>query len=151
MEGIIIREMSANDLPEVIAIEDQCHAAPWTSNSFKYEITNKEAVLKVVELNEQVIGYVCVRTILDMTHLLNISVMPEFRRLGIGSMLLYGVLQTLRQLKPDQVITLEVRESNTAAKKLYRKFGFEVKGRRKGYFKKPEEDALIMKLDVALA
>ncbi len=151
MERIIIREMSSNDLPEVIAIEDQCHATPWTSSSFKYEITNKEAVLKVVELNGRVIGYVCVRTILDMTHILNISVLPDFRRLGIGSMLVHSVLQVLGELRPDRAITLEVRESNTAAKKLYRKFGFEVTGRRKDYFKKPEEDALIMKLDAAPA
>lgn len=151
MEGIIIREMSANDLPEVITIEDQCHATPWTSSSFKYEIINKEAVLKVAELNGQIIGYVCVRTILDMTHLLNISVLPVFRRLGIGSMLLHGVLRTLKELRPEQEITLEVRESNKAAKKLYRKFGFEVTGKRKDYFKKPEEDALIMKLDAAPA
>ncbi len=148
MEGIIIREMSANDLPEVIAIEDQCHTTPWTSNSFEYEIKNREAVLKVAEINERVIGYVCVRTILDMTHLLNLSVLPEFRRLGIGSMLMQGVLQTMRQLMPDRKITLEVRESNTAAKNLYRKFSFEVTGQRKGYFKKPDEDALIMELKV---
>lgn len=147
MEGIIIREMSGNDLPQVIAIEDQCHATPWTSNSFEYEIDNRDAFLKVAELNERVIGYVCIRTILDMTHLLNLSVLPEFRRLGIGSMLINSVLQALRQLRPDDKIILEVRESNTAARMLYRKFGFREEGRRRDYFNKPNEDAIVMGLD----
>ena len=147
MEGIIIREMSNNDLSQVIEIENQCHSTPWNSNSFEYEIDNRDAFLKVAELNEQVVGYVCVRTILDLTHLLNISVLPGFRRLGIGSMLINSVLQALRQLRPDDKITLEVRESNTAAIMLYRKFGFRAEGRRRGYFNKPNEDAIVMGLD----
>lgn len=148
MEGIKIREMSNSDLPEVIDIENLCHATPWTSNSFEYEISNKEAILRVAVLDGKIVGYVCVRTILDLTHLLNLSVLPEFRRLGIGSMLLNSVLLTLRQLDSDSDVTLEVRESNIAAIKLYEKFGFVITGKRRDYFKKPEEDAAIMKLDI---
>jgi ribosomal-protein-alanine N-acetyltransferase len=140
--------MSNSDLPEVIEIENVCHAMPWTSNSFEYEISNEEAILRVAVLGGQVVGYVCVRTILDMTHLLNLSVLPEFRRLGIGSILLNSVLRTLRQLDSDSDVTLEVRESNIAAIKLYEKFGFVITGKRRDYFKKPDEDAAIMKLDM---
>jgi ribosomal-protein-alanine N-acetyltransferase len=104
--------------------------------------------LRVAGLNGQIVGYVCVRTILDLTHLLNISVLPEFRRMGIGSMLMYNVLRTLRQLGSDNDVTLEVRESNIAAIKLYEKFGFVTTGKRSGYFRKPDEDAAIMKLDI---
>ncbi len=148
MEGINIREMSSSDLDKVLEIEGLCHATPWTSNSFEYEIRNKEAVLRVAVLGGQVVGYICVRTILDLTHVLNLSVLPEFRRLGIGSMLLNSVLLTLRELNSDCDLTLEVRESNIAAIKLYEKFGFVISGRRRDYFKKPEEDASIMKLDI---
>ena len=151
MEGIGIREMSGNDLPRVIAIENECHATPWTSNSFEYEIRNKGAILKVAVLDGQVVGYICIRTILDMTHVLNIAVLPEFRRVGIGSMLLYGALKALAQLIPDKNLTLDVRESNFAAIRLYEKFGFKVTGSRRGYYKKPEEDAMIMELDIQSA
>ncbi|HDY89772.1 MAG TPA: ribosomal-protein-alanine N-acetyltransferase [bacterium] len=148
MDRIKIREMSSSDFDEVLEIEGLCHATPWTSNSFEYEIRNKGAVLRVAVLGGQVVGYICVRTILDLTHILNLSVLPEFRRLGIGSMLLNSVLITLRELNSDCDLTLEVRESNIAAIKLYEKFGFVISGRRRDYFKKPEEDASIMKLDI---
>ncbi len=148
MEGIVIREMSCNDLPEVIAIENRCYSTPWTANSFRYELANERAILKVAVLHDRIVGYVCIRTILDETHLLNISVMPEFRRTGIASMLMFNILQVLRQLNPSTKLVLEVRESNAAAAGLYKKFGFHVTGRRKGYYKKPDEDAIVMELDM---
>ncbi len=138
----------SSDLDGVLEIEGLCHTTPWTSNSFEYEIRNKEALLRVAVVGGQVVGYICVRTILDLTHLLNLSVLPEFRRHGIGSMLLNSVLLMLRELNSDCDLTLEVRESNIAAIKLYEKFGFVVSGRRRDYFKKPEEDASIMKLNI---
>ncbi len=148
MEGIIIRGMSHNDLPQVIAIENRCYTTPWTASSFDYELGNKKAILKVAVLDDRIIGYVCIRTILDVTHLLNISVLPKFRRIGIGSMLIFNALQALRQLNPGTKLTLEVRESNTAAIKLYKKSGFKVTGKLQGYYNKPDEDAIIMALDM---
>ncbi len=148
MEGITIREMSLNDIPEVIAIENRCYTTPWNVNSFRYELGNKRAILKVAVLDGRIIGYVCIRSILDETHLLNISVVPELRRTGIAGMLIFNVLQALRQLNPGTKLTLEVRESNSAAARLYEKFGFKVTGRRRGYYKKPYEDAIIMGLEL---
>ncbi|MBI5409947.1 MAG: ribosomal protein S18-alanine N-acetyltransferase [Nitrospirae bacterium] len=148
MEGIIIREMSSGDLPEVHALEDQCYSTPWSINSFKHELQNKDAILKAAVLNHHIIGYVCVRTILDMTHLLNLAVSPEFRRKGVGSMLLLEVIKDLKRLKPGIKLTLEVRQSNTAAVKLYEGFGFKATGKRTGYYQKPHDDAVIMELDI---
>lgn len=148
MEGIIIRDMLHNDLPEIITIEQRCHATPWNSNSFEYEVDNRDAILKVAVLNGRIIGYVCIRTILDMTHLLNISVLPGFRRVGIGSMLMHNVLQALKMLRPDEKVTLEVRQSNHAAIKLYEKIGFHASGTRRGYYSRPDEDAIIMAMDL---
>lgn len=141
--------MLHTDLPQVYAIENQCFTTPWNIGSFKYELGHEETILKVAVFNNQVIGYVCVRTILDVTHILNLAVLPKFRRMGIGSMLLRNVLQELRRLKPvTGPITLEVRESNTAAIKLYEKFGFNIIGKRIGYYQKPYEDAVIMGLEM---
>ena len=150
MTKVSIREMHTADLPEVLEIECICFTTPWDIRSFEYELGYKDTILKVAVLNNQIIGYVCVRTILDITHILNLVVLPDFRRRGIGSMLLRDALNELKRLKPDiNLITLEVRESNTAAIKLYEKFGFKVNGKRIGYYDKPHENAVIMELSTA--
>lgn len=141
--------MSYNDLPQVHAIEKKCFSTPWSINAFKYEITYRHAILKVAVLNNQIIGYVCLRTILDVTHVSNLAVLPEFRRRGIGSMLLQDALQELKHSGIEtNLVTLEVRESNIAAIRLYEKFGFKIIGRRIGYYQKPPEDAIIMGLEL---
>ena len=146
MEGIIIREMRHDDLPRVCVIERGSHTAPWSNKSFEYEIENKDAFLMVAVLDEKVAGYICIRMIPDLIDLLNLAVSPEFRRMGIAGMLLNDALHGLRHLKPDTDITLEVRESNTAAITLYEKYGFSIKGKRRNYYKTPDEDAIIMVL-----
>lgn len=141
--------MHHTDLAQVYEIERQCFTAPWSINSFKYELEHETTILKVGVLNEQVIGYVCLRTILDITHVLNIAVLPKFRRRGVGSMLLSNALQELKQsgLKIKSV-TLEVRESNLPAIRLYEKFGFKITGRRGGYYHSPDEDAVLMCIEM---
>ncbi len=141
--------MSPDDIQEVIDLEHLCFTTPWSKTSFIYEIGNKSANLKVALFNNRLIGYVCLRTILEVTHILNLAVTPEFRRLGVGSRLLREVLQELLMSEPDiDFITLEVRESNRAAVKLYEKFGFVLIGKRTGYYHKPPEDAVLMGLEV---
>jgi ribosomal-protein-alanine N-acetyltransferase len=149
LEGIIIRKMLPADLPQIDTIEKQCFTLPWSIRSFQYELERSDTILKVAQFNNLIIGYVCIRTILDITHVMNLVVLPEFRRLGIGSTLLSEVLQELRLLKPDlRLITLEVRESNIEAIKLYEKFGFSIIGKRIGYYQNPLEDAVIMGLEL---
>jgi len=148
LEGIVIREMAYDDLSQVYAIEKLCFTTPWSINSFKYELNHKDTILKVAIFDNKIIGYICIRTILDVTHILNIAVLPEFRRRGIGSMLLRVALDELSLVRQDiNMVTLEVRESNTAAIKLYEKFGFKVIGKRAGYYIKPCENAVIMGLE----
>jgi ribosomal-protein-alanine N-acetyltransferase len=149
LEGIKIRKMLHADMMQVYAIAKKSFTTPWQLSSFEYELANKDTILKVAVIDSEIAGYVCLRSMLDVTHLLDVAVTPEFRRTGIGSMLLKGALQELRRLKPDAgFITLEVRESNIAATKLYEKFGFKEIGRRRGYYQRPYEDAIIMELDM---
>jgi ribosomal-protein-alanine N-acetyltransferase len=144
MEGFVIRDMSPSDLGEVQTIEETSFTTPWSISSFKFEVDNDETILKVAVFNEHIIGYVCLRTILDITHVLNLVVIPEFRRKGIGGMLLRSAVEELERVKPDvRSLTLEVRESNRAAIGLYEKSGFLVTGRRTGYYQRPSEDAVI--------
>ena len=149
MEGIVIRNMSFADIQDVQAIEKQCFTTPWNIDSFRYELGNKDAILKTAVFNERVVGYICLRTTLDVTYLLNLTVLPEFRRIGVGSILFSEALRELRRLRPDtKGITLEVRESNSAAIQLYGKLGFKVTGRRNGYYQKPQENAVIMEMEI---
>jgi ribosomal-protein-alanine N-acetyltransferase len=149
MAEVFIRGMKEADLPDVLGVENMCFTTPWSLGSFKYELRNKETILKAAVFGNQVIGYVCLRTILDITHILNLAVLPEFRRMGIGSNLLHEALQELIRIKPDiDFITLEVRESNNAAINLYKKFGFRLIGKRTGYYQEPDEDAIIMSMKI---
>jgi ribosomal-protein-alanine N-acetyltransferase len=141
--------MSLDDLDQVCALEDLSFNNPWGPSSFEYEIRNKDAIMKVAEVNNSVVGFICVRFLLDVTHILDIVTMPRHRRMGIGSMLLFDALQEIKRTRPETGhITLEVRESNTSAIKLYEKSGFRKTGRRKYYYSNPVEDGIIMGMDI---
>ncbi len=145
----MVRDMSGEDLHDVHALEIGSDPSPWSVRSLQYEIDNRNAILKIAVLDEKVIGYICIRTLLDITHVMKINVHSEFRRKGIGSALLTESLKKLRTLQPDvKQVTLEVRESNRAAGELYRKYGFSIAGVRKNYFRNPTEDGTIMQMDM---
>jgi ribosomal-protein-alanine N-acetyltransferase len=141
--------MTGNDLSDVHALESACDPSPWSVNALRHEIDNKESILKVAVRDNNVIGYMCIRTLLDITHVMKINVLPGCRRNGTGSALLIESLKKLRSLKPDvKHVTLEVRESNSAAINLYNKFGFRKSGVRKNYYKNPSEDGFVMQMDL---
>jgi len=145
LEGLIIRRMRETDLQQVYEIERQCFPAPWSIEAFRYELRNDTAILLVASTGGGVVGYVCLRRVLDVTHVLNIAVHPGFRRKGIGTLLLERAIEELKaSVDKGHFLTLEVRESNIPAMRLYKKFGFEVIGRRKAYYHSPKEDAILM-------
>ena len=145
----MIRDMSGHDLSDVHSLETSYDPTPWSLNALQYELNNNESILKVAVRDDKVIGYVCIRTLLDITHVMKVTVLPDYKRNGIGSALLNESLKKLRVLKPDvEHVTLEVRESNGAAVNLYNKLGFRKTGFRKNYYKNPSEDGLVMQLDI---
>ena len=150
MEKVIIRDMSEHDLDSVCLLEAICDPVPWSVNALRYELENKESVLKVTLFNNKIIGYACIRTLLDVTHVMKVAVLPEHRGNGVGGILLRDSLNTLHAQQPDvKDVTLEVRESNSAALRLYDNFGFIKTGIRKNYYKNPEENGIIMQLELA--
>ena len=149
MERVTVRDISSDDLLQVKTIADRSFTTPWSINSFEYEIKNKDAVLKVAEKNSLIIGYICIRSFLDATHIMDIAVIHEHRQQGVGGILLLEALREIRKAKPEtEHITLEVRASNTASIKLYEKFAFRETGRRTNYYSNPNEDGIIMGLDL---
>lgn len=136
------------DLPEICAIENESFSTPWSMNSFDHELMEPHSILKIAELNGHIVGYICLRVMLDITHILNLAVAPPWRRMGIGSMLLETALDELEAMQEEtDFITLEVRASSHAIM-LYEKHGFRVIGRRKNYYHKPQEDAVLMGMEI---
>ena len=89
-----------------------------------------------------VLGFMVARRLTPEWELENILVAPAARQKGLGMQLLGALLTAARETNSDAVF-LEVRESNTAARKLYERAGFEQTGRRKSYYTSPLEDAIL--------
>ncbi len=142
---IIFEEMTAKHIEDLVLIEKASFSKPWTYKGFEAELTNDTAYFLTAVYEGKAIGYIGLHTILDEGYIANIAVLPQYRRNGIGEMLLREIINYSNK-KNLCFITLEVRKSNVAAIALYRKFGFETVGERKNFYSAPQEDGLIMTL-----
>ncbi len=147
MNAIVVRDMQPEDVPDAIVIERSSFSMAWSENSFYSEVYGRYSITRVAAVNGRVVGYVIARLILDEGHLLDLAVHPGFRRMGIARVLLEDVIRGLR-INRCRAFYLEVRESNTAARRLYEGLGFTMIGTRKAYYKNPVEDACIMMLEL---
>jgi len=143
---ILIEPMTREDLDEVMAIEDASYSVPWKRSMFEAELNeNPFSRLFVARDPEQntLRGYVCFWVVFEELHLLNLAVRPEERRKGIGEELARWALDRAKQ-DGARKASLEVRASNDPARRLYEKLGFKVSAVRRGYYREPREDGLIM-------
>lgn len=138
-----IMRMTPKDVEELAALDKKCFAIPWSEQSFRDETENALAIYFVAKEKGKCIGYAGFWNVSGEGDITNVAVLPEFRRLGIGSKLIEAVIKKASELKLS-LLTLEVRRSNTAAQGLYSKYGFEIIGERKHYYSDNREDALIM-------
>jgi ribosomal-protein-alanine N-acetyltransferase len=146
--NITIQPMTPADLDEVLPIEEVSYTTPWKRPMFEAELHgNRFARLLTARDSDQniLLGYVCFWMVFDELHLMNLSVHPDWRRMGIGEELARRALSSARE-SGARLATLEVRASNEAAKQLYGKLGFKVVAVRHGYYREPKEDAVIMTL-----
>lgn len=144
MGQYIVRTGTAEDAEDIERLEQVCFSDPWSKESILYELTeNQLSTYIVAEYEGRVIGYVGVWAIVDEGHITNVAVDPQFRQMQVGSALIKTMLQATIDLGL-KCHTLEVRAGNEPAKALYRKFGFEEAGIRKGYYEDNGEDAIIM-------
>lgn len=93
-------------------------------------------------------GYIVGRAVQDQSEILNLGVTLHARRRGVGSDLVRHLLASFAAAGAREVF-LEVRESNLAAQTLYREFGFRDVGRRRGYYRRPVEDAVILRAAIS--
>jgi ribosomal-protein-alanine N-acetyltransferase len=142
--GVLIRDMSEGDLDRVLALEKQAFPSPWTKDLFLHELRRGHSVMYMVALIEgRLLGYIGAQQYKSEIHVTNMAVDREFRRRGLGSLLLIACVR--RGYDVDaRWLTLEVRENNREAQHFYRRFGFEEIGLRYGYYAETGENAVIM-------
>lgn len=137
-----IVKMQAEQVEGIARIEKECFAHPWTEQGICEELENPTARFFAAIKDGDVIGYIGANNIAGEVYITNVAVLPAYRKQGIGALLL-SVLLSVSERENAQFVSLEVRESNQAAISLYEKFGFAAVGRRKSFYRDPEEDALI--------
>lgn len=135
--------MTLQDVSRVYQISYECFSEPWSLESIEKEVDNSVAEYLVAECSEGVIGYAGLWHVLDEGEIINIAVDPKRRRNKVGEQLVNELIKKAKNYALE-VIHLEVRESNSAALALYKKFGFYEIAKRKNYYHKPTEDAIIM-------
>ena len=136
--------MTRQHVTQVAELEKLCFSAPWSEASVAGELDNPLSVWLICEDQGRVLGYVGSQTVLDETDMMNIAVLPEARRAGIGERLILSLIELLKD-RGSRSLALEVRASNTPAISLYKKLGFLQVGRRPNYYRSPREDALILR------
>ena len=140
---IEIVEMDAEHIEQLAELEQISFGEPWSVEGLLEELSNPTAVFRVALVDGQVAGYVGMHHIVDEGYITNNAVFPQYRRQGVATKL----MKTLMKYAKDNemsMLSLEVRPSNEAARKLYEDLGFSEEGRRKGFYRDPAEDGLIM-------
>jgi ribosomal-protein-alanine N-acetyltransferase len=159
--------MQASDLDQVLSIEDVSHTHPWTRGNFSDSLSaghwaycirpqlNQSDCEPGSYLDPTVLWAYCILyPAVDELHLLNITVDPKLRKIGLGARIMSAIEGVALQQKISRVI-LEVRPSNIPALGLYTKLGYEQIGLRKNYYPASgvdgnREDAIVMAKSIKL-
>ena len=147
MKSFTISKLLSSHLEGVAELERLCFAEPWSQQSLALLLQN--ANLGVIALNEDgaPIGYGGLLTVLDEGQITNIAVHPDHRSKGVGKAILKEIICESKK-RGIRDLSLEVRQSNLPAKALYQSHGFEIAGVRKGFYRHPTEDGLVMILSL---
>lgn len=148
--GIIIEPATAADVDEIVRIEEACFSAPWTRKMLEAELVGNQFSSFLVAKQAdhasndiRLLGYVCFWVVFEELRIMNVAVAPSARRRGIARQLIVRALESGREKSAAKGL-LEVRASNTAARRLYGALGFRETSVRTRYYTNPIEDAILM-------
>jgi ribosomal-protein-alanine N-acetyltransferase len=147
---VVLRPARDADIDAVLEIEHASFGDPWNRNAFVDLVDDPRVAFLIADAGGAVRGYVVAWFVLDEGEIGNLAVARSARRRGIGALLLDGAIAAVRSSDVD-TLYLEVRDSNAAARALYASRGFVEVGRRREYYRKPKEDALVLRLDLSPA
>lgn len=133
------------DLEGVLEVEHESFTNPWTRDMYTWELQHRrECHIYVVRTPQYMVaGFCAFWLVLDEIHINNVALRPPLRGQGLGTALMQRVFDEARRLGARRA-TLEVRISNTGARRLYERLGFTVAATRRNYYTNPVEDALIL-------
>lgn len=143
MMGLIFEKMSEQHIATVAELEKECFSTPWSEVALSEELSNQFARFFVAIVNGEIAGYIGAHNVLGEVYITNVAVFTSQRKKGIGEMLISELIKVVKN-ENAEFITLEVRESNASAIRLYEKCGFERVGERKNFYEKPCENAVLM-------
>lgn len=144
MDNLEISTMTITDFENISPILTTDFDDFWTASTLEEELKNENSFYVVAKVNQQIIGFAGIWKAVDDVHITNIVVKKEFRKNGIGGLLLEKLISLTKELNFKE-LTLEVNTKNIAAIKLYKKYGFTELGIRKKYYNNTD-DAIIMTL-----
>ena len=138
------KRMDKTHVTQVAQLEKLCFSCPWSEKSVVSELENPLSLWIVAVDENIVVGYVGSQSVMGEADMMNLAVLPEYRRKGIAEKLVSSLIQELSKNNVSS-LTLEVRASNAPAITLYEKLDFSKIGCRPGYYRNPREDALVLK------
>ena len=141
---MIAREWTKSDISQIAEIEKQCFSDPWSEQAFESGMNSPFFYGILFEEGGQVCAYACEMVIFEDAEILNVAVVPSFRRQGLGKELMLS-LENYAKNKGAERLLLEVREGNIPARGLYEKQGFEAYGVRKNYYEDGENAVVMQK------
>ena len=130
---------------EITEIERASFSCPWSSDSFRQAGEMENSIFLVLREDGNTAGFGIILTVAGEGELVDIAVSHAYRKKGYGQALMTALLAESER-QGIETLYLEVRQSNTAARNLYEKNGFEAMGVRKKYYRDPVEDAVLMRL-----
>lgn len=143
-----IRIAKKEDSPEIFSVISSSLKDGFAENSVVEAIDSDNALVYVSEESSGIDGFVISYFAADEAELLQIAVRPDARKRGVATGLIRELKNGLLE-KKIKTLFLEVRESNSKARKCYEKFGMVSCGKRPGFYKGPAEDAIIYRMDIA--
>ena len=144
-ESVAIRDATRRDVDQISEIERLSFTDPWSAGSFRSLVEDDRVFFRVaVGKDALVVGYLVAWFVLDEAEIANLAVDPAVRGRGIGAALLETALREGAR-RGTAAIYLDVRDSNAAARALYRSRGFAEVARRPRYYRRPVEDAVVMR------
>jgi len=141
-----VTRATAADLDALVAVEQRASVRPWKKEVFAEELGRDFARVVLLREGEALVAFIVYWLVRDELHILNVATDPSARRRGHAARLVEHALAAAK-LAGCEVLLLEVRRSNTAAIRLYRKYGFRPIGIRANYYAEEHEDAIVMRLE----